>query len=380
MKTSKFLIDTNIYMRDYKFASQASRIMIEGCERAGCRLLIPNTVMLEVTKHYYRDIEAAYATYAIASAKLSRLCRAEIDPGAGRNAADTALSSFQNSFLLSLSRCQPIIVDTPRFDPEEVVRRAVMRTRPFGDNGAGFQDTMIWLTILELMQADTDHYALVTDNHKDFCKGADPHPDLIGDLESAGVDPARLAIYPDIAAFNASVITPNLELVNNVCDLVQPAIETWAPSGVADILRHNEYDRLIVGLTGPAGTARLAGDISVRQVAIADARRLGNRVIAHATIVFDANISIGWSHETYSTDIDVRDLVDVLSDPPFPGESASCDVTPYCTIELDVVVESDSAVSAITIRSLTSDFGHTFGLDDRFSVRIPLQRTSARPD
>lgn len=86
------------------------------------------------------------------------------------------------------------------------------RRQPIPGDGAGVVDAQIWLTAAEA--AETGEVALISDNSSDFSDPEDlsrAHEVLQQDLESWGISPARIEIFPRILEFNERYITPSVE-------------------------------------------------------------------------------------------------------------------------------------------------------------------------
>ena len=60
-------------------------------------------------------------------------------------------------------------VPVPKLSVDELVDRAVNKTKPFNDKTAGFKDSIIWLSIMDDARKKGDvEYILCTENHTDF--------------------------------------------------------------------------------------------------------------------------------------------------------------------------------------------------------------------
>jgi PIN domain len=93
-----------------------------------------------------------------------------------------------------------------------VAEWVAQRRQPIPGDGSGVVDAQIWLTAAEA--AETGEVALISDNSSDFSDPEElsrPHEVLRGDLESWGISPARIEIFPRILEFNERYITPSLE-------------------------------------------------------------------------------------------------------------------------------------------------------------------------
>jgi hypothetical protein len=87
------------------------------------------------------------------------------------------------------------------------------RRRPIPGDGTGAVDAQIWLTTAEAA-ATPEQVVLITNNHTDFCDPDDHsrlHEVLRGDLDTWGVNDARVKVFPRILDFNQQHVVPSLE-------------------------------------------------------------------------------------------------------------------------------------------------------------------------
>ncbi len=121
------------------------------------------------------------------------------------------------------------------------------RRQPIPGDGSGAVDAQIWLTAAEA--AETGRVALISGNSSDFSDPEDtssPHKVLRQDLESWGISPAQIEIFPRILEFNERHITPSVEATEQARALLAQAdsrrallseIESavaWSPLDVED--------------------------------------------------------------------------------------------------------------------------------------------------
>lgn len=63
------------------------------------------------------------------------------------------------------------IVPVPKIESEELIERALQKTKPFKNKDTGFKDTLIFLTLVnDALKKKADKYILCTDNLGDFCE------------------------------------------------------------------------------------------------------------------------------------------------------------------------------------------------------------------
>jgi hypothetical protein len=158
----------------------------------------------------------------------SQAHRLGIDPGTSlADLVATAADAFPPRLDAQLADLNVDVVDPPDVPHMDLVTRASIRRRPCDDNGNGYRDTLIWLTLIELAKSTNDAVALVSDNYKDFgVTGAQSddrslHAQLIEDLEAAGLNGrvtwfrALDELVLSIAAQNSAAPTDDLRSVGD---------------------------------------------------------------------------------------------------------------------------------------------------------------------
>src|SRR5262249_9572490 len=101
-----------------------------------------------------------------------------------------------------------VIVPYPTSSHEVVSRRAIERRKPLDDKGSGYRDTLIWLSMLELLKSEPTNLIFVTANHRDFAEGTSLHSDLRTDLDAIGIDPSLISLFLSLEDANQRLILP----------------------------------------------------------------------------------------------------------------------------------------------------------------------------
>lgn len=110
-----------------------------------------------------------------------------------------------------------VIVGTPNFNKDQILQRAIKKIKPFNDSGAGFKDTIIYLSIVNDAENIADknvHFILCTNNKKDFT-------DAVG-LEFSQATGCQLRIVDNLGEAKEALdqLMPlNLELQKRNSDL-----------------------------------------------------------------------------------------------------------------------------------------------------------------
>jgi hypothetical protein len=203
------------------------------------------------------------------------------------------------------ARIQPI----PDVDHALLVKRATERRRPCDNNGNGYRDTLIWETIL-VVATEGDDVVFVT-NDTDFTveeEGErDLHPDLLADLEEAGVD-VEIAIVTDLhTAIRQYLVHGKAEVADLAHQVRLESLNEWLQDAAL-------YEEALQAKVDPeaAGLPRSATGAEIEYVEdVADVtdysllRKLGDSVLIEFEVRADAAVDM-WVDEW-----DADDLTDV---------------------------------------------------------------------
>jgi hypothetical protein len=96
-----------------------------------------------------------------------------------------------------------------------IVEKAVKRQKPFKEGGSGYQDCLIWETVLRSVADKLDITYFVTENHKDFAADdkQNLHSDLLEDMRQCGIPEDRIQFISDLKTLIDSYIAPDMPAV-----------------------------------------------------------------------------------------------------------------------------------------------------------------------
>jgi hypothetical protein len=165
------------------------------------RLVVPDVVLLELSRQWAEEIESATAGINRSVGKLNEALR-----DVGREpmivsvaTMDRAVFYDHASALLESKSVE--ITPTPTVSVVDLMHRDLDVKKPFVRSGKGFRDALTWETVGQLC-VDLDDPAnlvvFVTSNHTDFCvkENGPLHPDLQQDLHPD----QRFDVVPSIKA------------------------------------------------------------------------------------------------------------------------------------------------------------------------------------
>lgn len=237
------VIDTNELYFDPYLTRPKAVTFISNLNKLDMHIVIPSVVFQETTINLEKQLRQALQSSKEASKGL---------PWPHKEALtcliDDEYIEQAKQDLSKRLRDVAYIANYPKVSHEEVIARMLNGRRPFQQNSnpteKGYKDTLIWYTILELLQrwyfhADDEQIAFVSSNHKDFAErsseGFALHPQLKDDLLQNGFAPSRVQFFQGLNKFLEEFALPRLEQIDeltlefqraDITDLVNEAFQT----------------------------------------------------------------------------------------------------------------------------------------------------------
>lgn len=240
MKPVVFL-DSNALFGRKPFTRTDSVLLLELVRLDRLRLVIPDVVLLELSRQWAKRLDETSSALAKARSDLNEtLSEAGVPEVEQIEVPELQRSAFHQAATRMLKRSGVEIPACPVVSVTEVLERDLDARKPFDTTGKGFRDALIWETIKECCTRPTSptQAFLVTNNHKDFCDGPDGaelHADLRGELRQS----QQVTVVPRLSdLMQRPEIAPLIELLRVVR-------ETFTPEHVAELV-----DRCVAELQG----------------------------------------------------------------------------------------------------------------------------------
>ncbi|WP_221088248.1 PIN domain-containing protein [Deinococcus aquaedulcis] len=193
------ILDSNIYLSDTHFRHEL-RTLTQYLLPTASTVVLPRVVQEEVQAVYRRSLHAALRRVRKESADVRRLIGAFDLPAVDLEVQTQEFASRVSTFPPG---GQALTVDLTSGDLLELTRMAANRVRPFNQEGHGFRDAAIWLTVLGHARANPAmEVAFISSNTADFGRKGVPnalHPDLQLQLAKDGLTNVRY--YSSVAEF-----------------------------------------------------------------------------------------------------------------------------------------------------------------------------------
>jgi len=175
------IVDTNVLISHAELDGGGWAAVRGSVAEGALTVVVPRVVVLELQEH----VPARRRTATPKRPDWRKLNRA---PERARNAIQKATDRINLEIEhWAASYDAPAVMEEAGFDirptpdvaHDEIVARATKRVRPFDETGGGYRDTLIWLTVLNVVRnAPGEEIILLSADRSAFWQGEQLHPDL----------------------------------------------------------------------------------------------------------------------------------------------------------------------------------------------------------
>ncbi|MBN2412421.1 DUF4935 domain-containing protein [candidate division KSB1 bacterium] len=182
------ILDTNIFVADYKMLSHRFKILFDYLYRTKSSIIIPQLVLDELEAVYERELKNKINTFSIAIGNLERLLL-ESPFKLQDIQVESEVASYIKFFKSKLELTKEHIIDYQDSYLHNVMTRAIRRTPPCSAKGEEIRDAVLWNTILDIAaEAFSNKVIFISNNTKQFALHDNTlHPELMAETEKKGV-------------------------------------------------------------------------------------------------------------------------------------------------------------------------------------------------
>jgi hypothetical protein len=223
----RVLLDTNIYCQDFQLRTSPMGLLLDESKHGRAQLLVPVVVLQETTRRFAEEVRQQRQTI-VRLGKTLRKFGIDSDVLDGLKVAlNDRISAYPSFFRSSLERHGARFLDLPDVSHQKILDRVLARRKPISEDGKrGYQDTLIWETLLSLQPSKDNIIYFITANWKDFGDKADGtalSQDLLNDLVTSCGDSSGVVLVPSLKDFTDVCIKPGRELLGDA----RRTVSTW---------------------------------------------------------------------------------------------------------------------------------------------------------
>ena len=145
------VLDANILMKDFPCAGNVWQALAHAPDTWSLRLVTSEVAVAETVAGYERQVLEAVAGVAKMTSSWWRFgAMSEVEDFQVRMRERVA--NYQQDLTSSLEAAGVETLQPPAIAHMDVVTRSVARRRPCDSEGNGYPDTLVWLTVLDLVR------------------------------------------------------------------------------------------------------------------------------------------------------------------------------------------------------------------------------------
>ncbi|MDO8208958.1 PIN domain-containing protein [Conexibacter sp. CPCC 206217] len=228
------VVDANILIANFR-SGRAFKLLMDGARTEQLRVSVPELVIREATNKYRERCDEERRALERAAGGLARLGvdwsgHSRIDPA-------TEAARYGRDLRRTLKAAGVRIPRIASISHSRMVDRALARKKPFGENGAGYRDALLWETVLNEVRQHGP-LVLLTKDRSDFATDGQLAGDLADDLSLQGDSANSVTLQSDLKAFveaHVEVSVVALATVKRVLPQAERGLNEWLQELLLDL-------------------------------------------------------------------------------------------------------------------------------------------------
>lgn len=221
------ILDTNIIFNNYYLKSPRFLGLFSYLKKTKSSIFIPQTVFDELMKHYEESI-AVFIKRSISDNQIL------FENNEIVYDLEKIINKYKSFLIRYVASGTIKIIKIKELSIKQILKRSLKEQYPFDKNDKGFRDTVIWLSIMDVLkEKPKECFCFITKNKKDFGDGK-LHQNLINDL---GIDIKRLKYFNSLEDF-LSLYAEKLEFLN------KEILESYLLKNYKNLISYIDFEKL----------------------------------------------------------------------------------------------------------------------------------------
>ena len=295
------VLDTNSVVSEGFGNSKQFKALLSVSNALGHTIVVPQLVIDETVAKFNRTLASEVETVRNRLSKLSNWIDRSLESPVESLNLGHETESFKSALHAKLKDANVVVVSYPDTPHEALVRRATSRTRPFNEAGSGYRDTLIWMSVLDVVASTTERVVLVAADN-DFSRSKEDHRlhgQMVAEVTKIhGRDANSVTLAKDLAQLVNEHIRPSLNNVTwqnpleTLAAFVTDAEETIALA-IQEKYAYTEWDPQDLGLSWEFETPSLTFVEGITALVVRDVREYpGERYLVNVEANFEAQFDI----------------------------------------------------------------------------------------
>lgn len=203
----KVVLDTNAIFGDFNFKKPSSMILLGELKKGHIELYVPEVVLEEIVNKFRQRLEKAQKDIDSELETITDFTTTTLSNPLGTDFVDQSVDAYRQRLDKLFTKYGVTMMPIPETDHRFLVKKAMLKKKPFNTNEKGYRDNLIWENIKSLISpadveiASSPELVFITDNHTDFMSGAQLHEDLVAELEDQELQSETIKVYRNIKEF-----------------------------------------------------------------------------------------------------------------------------------------------------------------------------------
>jgi predicted nucleic acid-binding protein len=211
----RVLLDTNIFCQDFRLRTSPMGLLLDESKRGRVQILVPVVVLQETTRRFVEEARKQRQNIAQQERALRRFGMDVKLLDGLKKALEDQINAYHSFLRTTLQSHGARFLDTPDVPHQVILDRVLSRRKPISEDGKrGYQDTLIWETILAQRPSGDNMLYFITNNSSDFAERGDANtlsPDLRDDLIASCGESSGVVLFSSLKDFTDKYIKPNRE-------------------------------------------------------------------------------------------------------------------------------------------------------------------------
>lgn len=217
------ILDSNIFRADILLRSKDFDVLNDFLRKTSSKLLIPQIILDEILGLYKRTLnERSQEAFKFNNNLNLMLIDSKMHIEFQNIDFEKEVNNYRNHLFKRLGINTSNIISYNNELLPVIAKRAIERTKPSGEKGQGFRDTLIWLTMLKYCKTSHEKQMIFISNNTDDFSSSDKqslHESLSNECESIGI---KINYFKNLKEFierhSSKIDFLNLDWINENLD------------------------------------------------------------------------------------------------------------------------------------------------------------------
>ena len=266
---------------------------------------------------------------------------------------DEYINKYEKYFVERLESIEFKLYPYPDVTHEKIVQKAIAKTKPFKSNGTGYCDALIWETVLEVLNNESDcEVIFVTNNTQDFFDGEQLSQELKNDLIGNNILPNRVKAFVSLKDVVDELLLPHLGTMETLIEQINgnaiPGVDVheWIDENMFNVIDHEDAGFVIAGVNKDECKTEVSEIYEVSSVKAVDAKILSEtEIYILINTEFGMSVNVCANYGQYEDSSNVTEIFDRFGmGAPTPYDCVQISNT--VTVDLSVIIRNNDFTSA----------------------------------